>query len=162
MAADKEIDWAIAVYRLYAAGGKRKSSDQKRREEKTKIRSKPFDKGRDPVTAGDTLDALLDQFEWNAKIERAELFAIWPEIVGPDSAAASVPEELKDGRLVVRCRSTAWATQLRLLHDAVLAKIQERFVDLGISEIKFLGPDAPSWKKGPRSVPGRGPRDTYG
>ncbi|PZQ74527.1 MAG: DUF721 domain-containing protein, partial [Cutibacterium acnes] len=23
-------------------------------------------------------------------------------------------------------------------------------------------PSAPSWKHGPRSVPGRGPRDTYG
>ncbi|MDP4886606.1 MAG: DUF721 domain-containing protein, partial [Aquiluna sp.] len=27
---------------------------------------------------------------------------------------------------------------------------------------RFIGPSAPSWKKGPRSVPGRGPRDTYG
>jgi predicted nucleic acid-binding Zn ribbon protein len=162
MASERAIDWAVALYRQYAAGGKRKSGDQRRREEKTKIRSKPFDKGRDPVRAGDSLDALLQQFQWNSKIERAELFAVWPEIVGPDSAAASSPEELKDGLLIVRCRSTAWATQLRLLHDVVLAKIQERFVDLGISEIKFLGPDAPSWKKGPRSVPGRGPRDTYG
>nr|NLD40552.1 DUF721 domain-containing protein [Actinomycetales bacterium] len=25
-----------------------------------------------------------------------------------------------------------------------------------------LGPKAPSWKHGIRSVPGRGPRDTYG
>ena len=31
-----------------------------------------------------------------------------------------------------------------------------------VSEIRFVGPTAPSWKKGPRSVPGRGPRDTYG
>jgi predicted nucleic acid-binding Zn ribbon protein len=158
----RQIDWAIAVYKKYAASGQRKSSDQKRREERTKKGSKPFDAGRDPIRAGDSLDSLLQEFQWNSKIERAELFAVWPEIVGPDSAAASEPEELRGGQLIVRCRSTAWATQLRLLHDAVLAKIQERFIDLGITEIKFLGPDAPSWKKGPRSVPGRGPRDTYG
>ena len=34
--------------------------------------------------------------------------------------------------------------------------------EAGIESIRFLAPNAPSWKSGPRSVPGRGPRDTYG
>ena len=33
---------------------------------------------------------------------------------------------------------------------------------VGVETIRFQGPDAPTWKRGPRSVPGRGPRDTYG
>ena len=48
------------------------------------------------------------------------------------------------------------------MQEQILAKINEGYGDLGITGLKFLGPDAPSWKKGPRSVPGRGPRDTYG
>ena len=48
------------------------------------------------------------------------------------------------------------------MHNDLLAKVTEAHPELEIASLKLLGPDAPSWKKGPRSVPGRGPRDTYG
>jgi predicted nucleic acid-binding Zn ribbon protein len=64
--------------------------------------------------------------------------------------------------LVVRCESTAWATQLRMMRSELLVRIGERFPGADIQSIRFQGPDAPSWKRGPRSIPGRGPRDTYG
>ena len=41
-------------------------------------------------------------------------------------------------------------------------EIVRRFPDAGVDAIRFIGPDVPSWKWGPRAVPGRGPRDTYG
>jgi predicted nucleic acid-binding Zn ribbon protein len=44
----------------------------------------------------------------------------------------------------------------------VLTTLQTAFPTLELIDIRFIGPDAPSWKKGQRSVPGRGPRDTYG
>jgi len=31
-----------------------------------------------------------------------------------------------------------------------------------VTRVLVVGPEAPNWKKGRRSVPGRGPRDTYG
>ena len=31
-----------------------------------------------------------------------------------------------------------------------------------VTKLRVVGPTAPSWKKGPRTVRGRGPRDTYG
>ncbi|MDQ3454894.1 MAG: RNA-binding protein, partial [Actinomycetota bacterium] len=31
-----------------------------------------------------------------------------------------------------------------------------------VTKLRVHGPTAPSWQKGPRSVRGRGPRDTYG
>jgi predicted nucleic acid-binding Zn ribbon protein len=44
--------------------------------------------------------------------------------------------------------------------------IQERIADeIGpeiVKIVEVLGPRAPSWKHGVRSVKGRGPRDTYG
>lgn len=162
MTSERQLNWAISFYQDYLSDQPGlKSRDTKRREAKASG-SKPFDAGRDPIRAADSISGLIADFEWSSKIERAELFAAWAQIVGPDSAEASLPEELTGTRLVVRCRSTAWATQLRLLHDDILAKIKERFVELEVTEIKFIGPQAPSWKKGPRSVPGRGPRDTYG
>lgn len=141
----------------------RLSRDAKRILEKAKTaKSKPFDKGRDPLTAGQTIDGILKQFRWEAQLSEADLFNRWGELVGEQTAANSNPETLVSGVLTVRCKSTAWATQLRLMHNELLAKVNELHPELEIASLKFLGPDAPSWKKGPRSVPGRGPRDTYG
>ena len=64
--------------------------------------------------------------------------------------------------LAVRCDSTAWATQLRLMRTQITTEIANRFPDAGIQSVRFDGPNAPTWKRGPRSIPGRGPRDTYG
>jgi predicted nucleic acid-binding Zn ribbon protein len=139
-----------------------KSRDQKRREDKQKRGSQPFDKGRDPIMASASLVQLFGDFNWTSRMAEATLFTEWEAVVGSDSAAASYPEELKNEILTVRCRSTAWATQMRLLQAQILAKVQELHPDVLVSDIRFIGPTAPSWKKGSRSVPGRGPRDTYG
>ena len=73
------------------------------------------------------------------------------------------PEAYADTVLTVRADSTAWATQLRYLAPQLVAMLNEQLGDGTITRIKVLGPDAPSWKKGRRSVrDGRGPRDTYG
>jgi predicted nucleic acid-binding Zn ribbon protein len=140
----------------------RVSKDSKRIKEKSKLRSKPFDSGRDPITASSTIDSLMSDFRWQSQMEEAELFVRWHEIVGELNAKNTQPENLANGKLTVRCKSTAWATELRLMQTQILEKIQGSFPELEIKGISFLGPDAPSWKKGPRSVPGRGPRDTYG
>ena len=139
-----------------------KSRDEKRRD-KYKLRgSQPFDKGRDLVTAEQSLEHLFGEFNWTGELEKASLFSDWDKVVGETSAEASFPEELKGTQLIVRCRSTAWATQLRLLEQQILEKLKEHHPNLVIDQVMFIGPTAPNWKKGPRSVPGRGPRDTYG
>jgi predicted nucleic acid-binding Zn ribbon protein len=146
-----------------AASGRRIGRDQRRIQERTaKATSKPFDKGRDPVTAMSTLDSLIENFRWTGEMAEADLHVRWSEVVGADTAANSMPEDIVNGTLTIRCSSTAWATQLRLMSPQLLEIINERYAGLAIDTIKTLGPDAPSWKKGPRSVPGRGPRDTYG
>ena len=146
-----------------AATGRRMTRDQKRIEAgKAKAKSKPFENGRDPVTAMSTLDALITDFRWTGEMAEADLHVNWAEVVGANNAANSKPEEIVDGTLTIRCKSTAWATQLRLMSPQILELVNARYEALGITAIKTLGPDAPSWKKGPRSVPGRGPRDTYG
>jgi predicted nucleic acid-binding Zn ribbon protein len=158
-----EKNFAIEFYfAMKQAVTGRISKDQKRIKEKSKLRSKPFDSGRDPISASSTIDSLMADFRWQSQMEEAELFVRWSEIVGDLNAKNTQPENLANGKLTVRCKSTAWATQLRLMQTQILEKITNSFPELEIKSISFLGPDAPSWKKGPRSVPGRGPRDTYG
>jgi predicted nucleic acid-binding Zn ribbon protein len=141
----------------------RLSRDAKRIKAKAaKTNSQPFDKGRDPVLAASSIDGILKDYRWEAQLAEADLFNKWGELVGEVNGLNSQPETLVDGVLTIRCKSTAWATQLRLMQSQILEKINADYADLGIASLKFMGPDAPSWKKGPRSVPGRGPRDTYG
>ncbi|MFM5904596.1 MAG: DUF721 domain-containing protein [Micrococcales bacterium] len=164
MTNDEPKDFAVDFYwRMREAVTGRISRDAKRRADSEKRSgSKPFDKGRDPIKANDSLDALLKQFSWDNQLKEAELFTKWAEIVGELNAQNTQPESLNKNTLVVRCRTTAWAAQMRLMSGPILDKISGLYPDLKIDTLKFLGPDAPSWKKGPLSVPGRGPRDTYG
>jgi predicted nucleic acid-binding Zn ribbon protein len=48
------------------------------------------------------------------------------------------------------------------MQQQILDRVNSEFPTLKIEILKFIGPDAPTWKKGKFSVPGRGPRDTYG
>ena len=159
-----ERDFAQEFYwRMREAVTGRLSRDAKRiKERKERGGSKPFEKGRDPLTALATVDALFNDFSWGGELAEADLFNRWPELVGEQTAANSTPETLSESTLTIRCKSTAWATQLRLMQGEILQRINDAYPDLGITALKMLGPAAPSWKKGPRSVPGRGPRDTYG
>lgn len=159
----EEKNFAVDFYHaMRQAVTGRVSKDKKRIAEKKKVRSRPFDVGRDPIAASSTIDSLMADFRWQSQLEEAELFVKWHEIVGELNAKNTQPENLANGKLTVRCKSTAWATELRLMQAQILDKITTQFPELEIKNISFIGPDAPSWKKGSRSVPGRGPRDTYG
>jgi predicted nucleic acid-binding Zn ribbon protein len=124
--------------------------------------SVPFGIGRDPRGLGDTINSLTMQLGWNSPLAQSELLASWAVLAGEETANHSTPVGIDDGVLTVHCESTAWATQLRLMRNVIMEHIATRYPDAGIQSIRFQGPNAPSWKKGPRSIPGRGPRDTYG
>ncbi|EUA43614.1 hypothetical protein I553_8692 [Mycobacterium xenopi 4042] len=64
--------------------------------------------------------------------------------------------------LKISAESTAWATQLRIMQAQLLAKIAAAVGDGVVTSLKISGPAAPSWRKGPLHIAGRGPRDTYG
>ncbi len=142
----------------------RRSRDSRRRERRKdrETTSVPFGAGRDPRGVGDVLDALTARLGWESPLAQSELIASWSELVGADVAEHSTPASVEDGVLTVRCDSTAWATQLRLMRTQITTNIAQRYPAAGITSIRFEGPGAPSWKRGPRSVSGRGPRDTYG
>jgi predicted nucleic acid-binding Zn ribbon protein len=118
---------------------------------------------RDPKLLADAVERLVETKGWTTEINVHSLLARWALLVGATNAAHSHPEAYADTVLTVRTDSTAWATQLRYLAPRLVAMLNEQLGAGTITRIKVLGPDAPSWKKGQRSVrDGRGPRDTYG
>ena len=117
---------------------------------------------RDPQPFGRLVGSLARDRGWEPQIAEGTLFGQWLQIVGPDIAAHAQPEALRDTVLHVQAESTAWATQLRYVQRQILAKIAAAVGDGVVTSLRISGPKAPSWQKGRRHVPGRGPRDTYG
>ncbi len=140
----------------------RTSSDARKRSVREPGATTPFGGGRDPRGIAEVMDALTTKLGWASPLARSELLASWADLAGEETAAHSSPVGIEEGVLTVSCDSTAWATQLRLMRSQILTRISQRFPDAGIDSVRFDGPGVPSWKKGPRSIPGRGPRDTYG
>jgi predicted nucleic acid-binding Zn ribbon protein len=119
--------------------------------------------GRDPALLGDQLDRLLIDRGWKVDVAVGAVMGRWAEIVGPDIAEHVRPVTFADAVLTVQADSTAWATQMKLLTSSVLARIEEEIGVGAVTELKVLGPSAPSWRRGARRSPdSRGPRDTYG
>lgn len=165
-AAHDPIPEHLGVYRrfrtVFGAPGARSRDARRRSRAAEDGASVPYGTGRDPHGIGDVLGRLTVSLGWESPIARAELVADWAELVGDDTAAHSEPIGVEEGVLTVRCDSTAWAQQLRTMRSTITTRIAERYPAAEIDSIRFLGPDAPSWKRGPRAIPGRGPRDTYG
>ncbi|WP_156253782.1 DUF721 domain-containing protein [Pseudactinotalea terrae] len=118
--------------------------------------------GRDPQPVADTMEQLSAQLGWGRSLQVGGVVGRWREVVGDNIADHCVPETFTEGALVVRADSTAWATQIRLLIPQLERRLAEEVGEGAVISIQVLGPGGPSWRKGPRSVRGRGPRDTYG
>ena len=118
--------------------------------------------GRDPLGLGKVVGRLVAERGWSSPVAVGSVMAQWAVLVGPEISAHCTPESFTDTTLHVRTDSTAWATQLRLLSSSLLEKFRTELGDGVVTSIQVLGPAAPSWRKGLRTVNGRGPRDTYG
>ena len=132
----------------------------------SKKRSRPSGtragKSSDPTLMSTALTEFLSHQGWENDAARAGLFEHWREIVGEDVAEHVHVESWSDGQLVLRADSTAWATQVRLLTASLLERVRAALGPDVVESVHVKGPQAPSWRAGPRVVKGRGPRDTYG
>ena len=117
----------------------------------------------EPGKLSEVLDELITTRDWKKGIAEGTLFSNWRKIVGDEVANHCEPITLLEGRLTIRAETTAWATQLRLIQDEILKTLQTHSEGVLVEELAVIGPSAPSWRRGLRSIRGaKGPRDTYG
>lgn len=140
----------------------RRYGTRKRRIREPVVESEAYGRGRDPKGIADVMTAMTSELGWATPLAKSDLLLAWKEIAGADTAEHSFPLDVTDSVLTVQCDSTAWATQLRHMRTMIMTRIAQSYPDAGIETVRFQAPHAPSWKKGSRSIPGRGPRDTYG
>ncbi len=117
---------------------------------------------RDPQLVGSVLDQVVAERGWKRRIGLSTVLRHWPDLVGESNAEHSKPVNYDNGVLIVECDSTSWAQAMRYTASKLVARLNEALGERTVLRVEFRGPQAPSWKKGPRSVKGRGPRDTYG
>ena len=149
----KKRDLALDLFRSYKTGFSKKK----------KIVEERIQTPGDPTLISNVLSNLIEERDWNSGLAEGTLFATWPQVVGPEIAQHTAPLSMLDGRLLVQCSSTAWATQLNLVGVSLLETIRASAPGALVDSLEFIGPTAPSWKRGLRTISnGRGPRDTYG
>lgn len=120
------------------------------------------DAGRDPQGLSSIVNRLVKERGWSSPVAVGSVLAQWDQLVGPEICAHCQPESFENTTIAVRADSTAWATQLRLLSTSLLARFDAELGPGIVTKIRVIGPAAPNWRKGYRTVSGRGPRDTYG
>ena len=146
-------DIARELFRSYRSGLRKKKEIVQ--EERTELG--------DPQNIGAILNELVSARDWRQGIAEGNLFSNWPQVVGSDIAQHTTPISLVDGRLTIQAISSAWSTQIRLMQNELLTTISNSAPGALVEELNVIGPNAPSWKKGLRSIRGaKGPRDTYG
>ena len=117
----------------------------------------------DPQLISDVLKNLVQDREWQSGIAEGNLFANWEKLVGAEIAEHTEPIAILDGVLTIKTSSTAWAVQLNLISNDVLASLQASAPGALVEKLSIIGPQGPNWKRGVRTIRGaRGPRDTYG
>lgn len=159
---DQRIPETVATYlRLRGLAPSARSLRRKKRRS-ADDENQPFTKGRDPHGLGDIVADLTRQAGWDSQLAREDLVLRWHDVAGEETARHATPMALAGGILTVQCDSTAWAHNLKIMRASIVTELIKRFPEAGVTDVRFVGPDVPSWKRGLRAVPGRGPRDTYG
>ena len=118
--------------------------------------------GRDPVLFGSMINRIVAERGWVEQTSAARVLADWERLVGSAISEHCRPTSLVDGRLVLVAESSAWATQLSLLTRRLQSTLDEQVGAGVVTQITVRGPVQADWRRGPRRVRGRGPRDTYG
>lgn len=155
------LDLARDITDRYKRGGAPAPKGQRRRRPPPPVG--PRQRREDAVPISEVLGDLIRDRGWGKQIDAQRVFDDWASIVGPEVAQHSRVTGFADSVVHVETRTTAWATQLKLLAPRIVAKLNELLGDGSVVRIEIRGPQAPSWKSGPRSIRGqRGPRDTYG
>ena len=148
-------DLAKELYKFYRSGFRKTQNNDQANESR--------EKNIDPQSLESVLSEVITGRNWGQGSAEGNLFSNWPQVVGSDIAQHTTPISLVDGRLTIQATSSAWSTQIRLMQNELLKTISNSAPGALVDELNVIGPHAPSWKRGLRSIKGaRGPRDTYG
>ena len=124
----------------------------------------PGESTRDPKPLGGIVGQLIRSRGWKEPVAVSSVLARWDDLMGPEVSAHAQPVRFENSIVEVRCDSTAWATQLRLMQRQIVQMFDRELGAGVVSSVRIFGPNNGRWSsRGPKRAPGgRGVRDTYG
>lgn len=157
-----ELGFASEAYLRAKSVWRGRPAGRRRQPGREGVDGEAFGFGRDPKALNDVIATMAGDMGWGVELEQARIITEWPEFAGEATAEHTEVVGISHGVLQIQCDSTTWATELRRLRAEMLTRLLREYPNSEIRDVRFLAPGAPSWRHGPRTVPGRGPRDTYG
>jgi len=95
-------------------------------------------RGGGPARVDSVLQGILEEHGVRKHIDRLGVLELWPEIVGQKLAEVTKVKGLDEAALFVEVRSSAWLTELSMMKDAFLDRVNERLGDAPIERIVFV------------------------
>lgn len=83
------------------------------------------------------LQSTIGRLDSAAKVRESLALAQWPRVVGPQAAAATEPEVVRDGVLFVRTKSSVWSHELALHKARILLGLNRLLGGKVITDIVF-------------------------
>ncbi|MFM8627891.1 MAG: DUF721 domain-containing protein, partial [Candidatus Nanopelagicus sp.] len=139
-------DIAKELYKFYRSGFKKFKNTNQQMVGQSKLT--------DPQSLQSVLSEVITGRNWGQGVAEGNLFSNWAQVVGDEIAHHTTPISLVDGRLTIQSSSSAWATQMRLMQQELLKTISNSAPGALVEELNVIGPHAPSWKRGLRSIRG--------
>lgn len=81
--------------------------------------------------------STIDSMESATKVRESLAFAYWPRVAGPQAAAATEVEAVRDGILFVRTKSSVWSHELTLHKQQLIGALNALLGGKLITEIVY-------------------------
>lgn len=94
--------------------------------------------GPGPERIGSVLQGVLEKHGVDKQIERLGVLELWPEIVGAQLSEVTRVRGVDDAALFVEVRSSAWLSELSMMKDEFLERVNARLGDAAIERIVFV------------------------
>ncbi|MCE5198805.1 MAG: DUF721 domain-containing protein [Armatimonadota bacterium] len=99
--------------------------------------NRPLFRGGRLSRLGGVLNSSLDDLGIRQKVIEQQTISKWNEVVGPQIAASSMAEKIRDGVLYVCCKSSTWANELSFHKEHMMKKLNQTAGKKIITDIRF-------------------------
>ena len=86
---------------------------------------------------GGVVNATLDNLGLRHKVLEQQVVTQWAQLVGPQIAASSRAENVREGILFVTCKSSTWTSELSLHKPEILKRIAQSIGKSVVTDIRF-------------------------
>lgn len=86
------------------------------------------------------LEELRDQ--WEPETVLAAVQRAWPQVVGPQIAAAAQPIAERRGVLTVACSAAVWAQELDLMAPEIIVRLNQALAQAPIERLRCVALEA--------------------